>query len=408
MLDTLGSGLYPTGMHVRDIVAPVPLDRFDAEVFGREPLYVPAGKAGRAKAPIDWSRMNALLALRSHWSKGNIELILNSRAVQPDLYLEEVETLAGRVRRSDPAKVQLFLGMGASLVANALEDVSPGARALTVALSDHYSGRAGANAYCSFKSIQAFASHCDLHEVFAIQCEGEKVWRIYRNRASSPVEPLAGEDAQAIIDAVKGPVLLEVCMRPGDVLYIPRGFYHDALATSEASLHVTLSLAPLTGRYLFRLLEELAIEDPEFREYLPDARANGGGALAARMEALSSRVSVLMRSNRFAAAIGERQRQLADRDAPYDMPVRQSLQFYARTAMPVEARSGPDGVTLICGGAERLHESLQAPIEWVLNRPAFALQELYANFAHVEPSRLRALVAELEQCGLIRPYSPGL
>jgi hypothetical protein len=32
-----------------------------------------------------------------------------------------------------------------------------------------------------------------LHEVFAVQCEGEKLWTIYENRAASRVEPLEGE-----------------------------------------------------------------------------------------------------------------------------------------------------------------------------------------------------------------------
>lgn len=407
MLDTIGSGRYRQAMHVADLVAPMPFDRFEKEVFGREPLHIPAGGGSRAKVPIDWARMNQLLALRSQWSKGNIELVLNSRPVQPDFYIEEVETLGGRVQRADPAKVQLFLGMGASLVANSLEDVSPEVRAITVALSDHFSARAGANAYCSFQGIQAFASHCDLHEVFAIQCEGEKLWRIYRNRAAAPVEPLAGDDAQAIIDAVKGPVMMEAHMRPGDLLYIPRGFYHDALAASDVSLHVTFSLAPLTGRYLFRVLEQLAMEDAEFREYLPDARTAGGAALAERMAALAGRVTSLMHSSRFAAAIGERQRQLVGREAPYQLPMQQPLQFYARTSKAAEARTGANGARLSFGSGEIAIGWLEAPVEWVLNRPAFSVQELHANFAHFERDALRSLVEELERHGLIRAYSPG-
>ncbi len=65
-------------------------------------------------------------------------------------------------------------------------------------------------------------------------------------------------------------------MRPGDVLYLPRGWYHDALAVDGPSLHVTLSVTPLYGRILFRLLEPAAMQDPAFRAWLPPADRDGG------------------------------------------------------------------------------------------------------------------------------------
>ena len=272
---------YPIGMRFQDLLAPFPLDRFEAEHLGKVPLHVPAA-ASAARTVIDWAGLNRLLAIRSHWSEANLKLIMNSRPVQGDFYLDEVDTLGGRTRRANPAKVDLFLAMGASLVANSVEDVSPEVAAITAALADRFSGKAGANIYCSFQDVQAFASHCDLHEVFALQCEGEKLWNIYANRAASPVVPLEGEDAQTVIDSVKGPLLMQVRMRPGDLLYIPRGYYHDALATSGASLHLTFAVAPMTGRILFQLIEGLAMEDEAFRAYLPDARAGNGADLAER------------------------------------------------------------------------------------------------------------------------------
>ena len=44
-------------------------------------------------------------------------------------------------------------------------------------------------------------------------------------------------------------------MKPGDILYLPRGQYHDALTGDRASLHVTFGVAPATGLALFKLLE---------------------------------------------------------------------------------------------------------------------------------------------------------
>jgi len=394
-------------MRVADLLAPVPLERFESEFFGRQPLHIPAG-GSLGKIPLGWERMNAMLGSRSHWTEANLKLILNSRPVQPDFYIEPVETLDGPARRADPSKVSVFLAMGASLVANSLEDISPDVRAISDCLSDHFSARAGANAYCSFEAIQAFASHCDLHEVFAIQCEGEKVWRIYRNRAAAPVAPLAGDDAQALIDRVKGPVLMEVRMRPGDLLYIPRGFYHDALATDGPSLHVTFDVAPLTGRFIFRLLEDLAIEDVAFRNYLPDARSAAGDVLADHLAQLAERVSALMRSSRFAVEIGEKQRRLVERTSRFQLPQRQALTFYARTSKAADAELGQEGLVLNCAGQEIVFGWLSGAVEWMLDRRGFSIQELEAAFQHVDRTALHGAVEKLEGLDLVRPYAPKL
>ena len=79
---------------------------------------------------------------------------------------------------ADPNKVAAFLSMGASFVGNSIEQIAPETRAVTDMLAQHLGGRANANLYCSFGGIQAFASHFDPHEVFALHCEGEKVWRV--------------------------------------------------------------------------------------------------------------------------------------------------------------------------------------------------------------------------------------
>src|SRR3546814_6827189 len=58
-------------------------------------------------------------------------------------------------------------------------------------------------------------------------------------------------------------------MQPGDLLYIPRGQYHDALASSEACLHLSFGITQPTGRDFFTVLMRSLPEDPLFREKLP-------------------------------------------------------------------------------------------------------------------------------------------
>src|SRR6476659_8322217 len=256
-------------MDFAQFLAPMSAETFFADYFGRRPVES-GGECPRA-ALLCGERLEDLLAARPHWSEDNLKLILNSRPIIGDLYFEQAPT-GGSGRRADPAKIEMFLRMGASLVGDHIEDIDPAVRDAAAMLSAQFAATAGANVYCSFKGIRAFDSHCDLHEVFAVQLEGEKVWQIYENRADAPVEALECDQAQAMIDRVKGRVMMTVRMQPGDLLYIPRGYFHDALAQSAASLHLTFGVKPLDGRIIFRMLEDFAIQDPGFRAYLPDGR----------------------------------------------------------------------------------------------------------------------------------------
>lgn len=392
-------------MDFADLIAPVPLQSFLDESYDRAPLHIPAtGEAGeRRRALLPWGQLNAMLGIAGHWREENIKLILNGTHVPGEHYLDETATRGGMVWRADPAKIEALLALGASLVVDAAEDASPALKQLGAMLSGQFRGAAGANIYCSFQGQQAFRSHMDLHDVFAIHTEGEKVWRIYRNRAPDPVEQHGGPDAQAQIDAAKGPLLMEVTMRPGDLLYVPRGYYHDALASSEASLHVTFSVARLYGRVLFGMLEELAMRDPAFRAYLPDGRADGGKALGERIATLAERAGALMRSPAFAQALLDRQLALAKPFKTLALPQRPAPEFFVRSQRPWRIDGGEGGAVLAWQGGQAPLGAMEAPARWFLSQSVVSFQQLAAHYPqHGEPA-LRELVTLLQRAGLFAP-----
>ena len=58
-------------------------------------------------------------------------------------------------------------------------------------------------------------------------------------------------------------------MRPGSLLYIPRGRFHDALAETADSVHVSIACNEPNGLdWLGRFWDRL-VADPAFRESLP-------------------------------------------------------------------------------------------------------------------------------------------
>ncbi|MCR5872155.1 MULTISPECIES: cupin domain-containing protein [unclassified Sphingomonas] len=390
-------------MTFADFLAPLPEGDFLDRHWDLRPVHIPATEARRIAPPIGWSDLNALLAQRAPWTPDRFKLMLNGRAVDPAHYLAEAP---GKAPAGDPARIEHLLAMGASLVLDHLEDLLPPVRALADLLADRFAALVGANCYVSFQGVQAFASHYDTHEVFAIQCAGEKRWRIYAHRADMPLDPPQGDDAQAWIDAAKGPVLMDVTTRPGDLLYIPRGFFHDAIATDTQSLHLTFGVAPFSGRLLLELIQQTALADPAFRAWLPDARGEDGDALNAHLTDLGARLASLARSPALRDSIRLRQRKLATPAHPVALPARPALDFYARTGLPAQVSRDESGSWLATNGTRAPLGLLADAAEWMLARPAFSAQEVRAQFPHHPVAELDALVARIVRDRLAEPYRP--
>lgn len=372
-----------------DLIHPVTPDRFNAEIEGRTPLHIPAeGEAAALRRSLlDWDTFNGLLAQSSIWTHSTLQLVHSGKQLPAETYCAEVQTMSGPVVRPSPARVQVMMAMGATVVANDVGALTPPLRAVCDALSATWAASVAANVYCSFKGVQGFGPHYDTHDVFAVQTEGEKVWRLYRNREPDPVDyPGEGEEVRRYLASACGPVMQEVRMKPGDVLYLPRGWYHDALAVDGPSLHVTLSVTPLYGRILFRLLESAAMQDPAFRAWLPPATLDGGRPLTAQLADLGQRLATLAASPAFAREIAMTQQRLMGRRPDYRLPERISLTRYSPTGLMPPAVSGPASVAM----------------DWAMTQPRFVLEDMIAQFDFVPEGDIRAAVEAAVKSGALK------
>ncbi|KAJ1460990.1 cupin superfamily protein-domain-containing protein [Pelagophyceae sp. CCMP2097] len=115
---------------------------------------------------------------------------------------------------------------------------------LCAALEDEFGSTVGANAYLTPASGQGFAPHWDDVDVFVLQLEGSKRWRVYAPPSAEARLPRRSSSDFAGAGALKAAgygAPHDVLLERGDVLYLPRGFVHEAAATEDASLHLTLS-----------------------------------------------------------------------------------------------------------------------------------------------------------------------
>lgn len=370
-----------------DLLHPITPEQFRADYDDRKPLHIPATPGTAKQDLLRWEGFNALLGQASLWTAKNLKLVFNGEPIPPSQYCIEQNTSAGTVLQASSAKVQPLLAMGASLIAEEAQTLTPELRRVTTALSHHFAGLVGANIYCSFGGVQAFNTHFDLHHVFAIQVEGKKTWRLYENRMADAVSfPVEGPDAKRWFAQTRGPLMTEVVMSPGDVLYLPRGWYHDALTSEGASLHVTLSVTPLYGRILFKLLEAAAMQDPAFCAWLRPATEQNGTALQVQLADLGQRLAALTKTPEFRDEIAMTQERLTPRQADYGLPERLSLTLLQPTGQTAPAASGPAAIAL----------------QWAMTQPRVSLEDMIAQFDFVPEMELRAAVDSAIQAGSLR------
>jgi len=130
----------------------------------------------------------------------------------------------------------------------------------------------GANCYLTPAGTQGLAPHYDDVDVFIMQLEGSKVWRLYECVDG----PLPREYSRDYQQHEIGNPILAVTLEPGDVMYFPRGFIHQAIAVGDTfSHHVTVSTyqrsswADFMSKTVDTALNKLFDSDFAFRKSLP-------------------------------------------------------------------------------------------------------------------------------------------
>jgi len=384
-------------MDFAEFLAPFAADTFRSANYGRQPLHIRG--SGTRPSLLPWARFNDVLALTPYWNEDTLKVYFRSRAALRENYCDTADLRPGQPAPVNPAKVKALTDLGASLVANQVHRVCPEVGAVAAMLEREFAARVSANVYCSFQGVQAFQTHFDLHDVFAVQAEGEKTWRIYEARADAPVNPVPpGDEWEKWLTDTRGKLLFEAEMKPGDVLYLPRGQYHDALTGDSASLHVTFGVSPATGLALFKLLESVLARESEFRAYLPDARDEA--ALRDRLARLGDRVRAVMASPAFAIDVLNHQRGLGRPPAGYGLPARRPPAWYsvARRAQVVRRDAG---IAVTWDGGEIPVGATYPTLEWALKQRMFSMDDALTRQPGANRATLLADIERLERAGIL-------
>jgi hypothetical protein len=243
---------------------PVAVDHFLAEHWERRPLLVARGEPARFDSILGREDVHRLVCETGIRTPA-FRLVKDGEQVALREYTEEIPWRPGSFSGTAVVeRVAEEFERGATIVLQGLHlHWHPAAlycRELEVALGCP----AQANAYYTPAAARGFDVHHDTHDVFVLQVAGSKRWRWYEPLRELPLKNQKWADE----DGESGEPVADVTLEPGDTLYLPRGWPHDAFTSDTESLHLTIGLHPATRMDALRAALESCADEVEFRRGL--------------------------------------------------------------------------------------------------------------------------------------------
>jgi len=390
----------------RELIAPVEPEIFFAEYYRKKALHIPGPEEKFAEV-YSWEDLNALIGMSTIWTDKSFEMALNGRNLGFQEYCYPgSEREGGQAKRPDFRRVQELLRQGATLALDFIDLLTPGLRSLTHTLEAVIGAPVTASSFASWRQTPGYSSHFDTQNIFACHFAGTKVWRIYQGRMQNAAEVPGARSPDyksEYHEKAKGAVQQEVTMTPGDLLYIPHGQYHDALAATDSCLHVSFGVCHLIAQDFVNLLMHEMYKVPAFREHLP--HFDDEAAQEASLKSIADQLREIILQPQIGRQLKDYMRQKAfERMADFDLPSpERSSRFRIRWLGKQLARHG-QGWQLDDGKTKtKLDNAEGKAAKWMMRRDFFCAANLAEALGDDAPENPSALLEKLRQAGLIEP-----
>ena len=253
-------------MQLEKILEPCRAEEFFASSWGKTYKHI-KGWPGKFARLLPWHELNEILR-RHRLDFPRLRMMRDGQRVPVSAYIGHRTNarLKTSIPRLRPAALTRHLREGATLVLDAVDELYRPIEELAEGLEFIFHEHVQVNMYAGWQTSRGFDLHWDDHDVFILQVTGRKLWRIYGETRKYPV---TGDQSAAAKPSNMDAPLWEGMLEDGDLLYIPRGWWHVALPVAEPTLHLTVGIHNRTGLDLLRWLAEQLRESAAFREDLP-------------------------------------------------------------------------------------------------------------------------------------------
>jgi len=210
---------------------------FCREYLGRELLHSP-GHACALAGLFGWDDLNHVLSTE-RLDPNRLKITREGKVVPFPLFAEHSPQLisSGSPRRLRTGLVADRLAQGDTLVIDSVEELHLPLRCFVQRLEQMLRCLVQVNVYVSAGATRGFGVHWDDHEVFALQIAGRKRWRVLGPTLRQPLLGIA-PPPQPVADMAEA---FDQVLQAGDILYLPRGWWHSVCAEGEPTIHLAVS-----------------------------------------------------------------------------------------------------------------------------------------------------------------------
>ncbi|TAM52527.1 MAG: hypothetical protein EPN57_13925 [Paraburkholderia sp.] len=213
---------------------PISCSEFYGEYFEKQCFYAP--KVADIGI-FTWDDLNDVLFTLEPEKHEDVKVLLEGR-VPVGGYASSYQDLDKFRQRIMPEKLNALLRSGATLIINRLDLKSRKIACACQRVSDLYELKTVANGYLALGGKGTFGKHWDTHDVFALQLFGRKRWRIFRPTLYLPLEH---QTSASVKDTCPKVPMFDRVLQAGDLLYIPRGWWHEAIPLeNEPTFHLAI------------------------------------------------------------------------------------------------------------------------------------------------------------------------
>jgi ribosomal protein L16 Arg81 hydroxylase len=265
------------------LLYPISLDAFFSGYWEKRWLFVRRGHEGFYEELLTNQNLEEFIS-SSDTRYPAIMLAKDGIYYPPQAYCDDVKM--GYVTFSgvpNLRKLSAEYGKGATIALPSFDRSWRPLADLCMRLEEQLDHGANTNVYITAGQTSGFPPHYDTHDILVLQIAGQKLWRIYEPTVnlpdvSQPCDPKSYRP---------GPLLTEIELRPGDLLYLPRGYGHAASTSQSHSAHVTVGIHVYTWTRILKESDPSCARLEEFRKSLPPgfaSRAELRPAIKERLE----------------------------------------------------------------------------------------------------------------------------
>ncbi|MDC5255913.1 cupin domain-containing protein, partial [Acinetobacter baumannii] len=237
---------------------------------------------------VSWNDINEIIN-RCDASSNDFRVSFADGNVPKEKYIQTYYNIGVLHKKIIKSKFYEFLKNGATVVANNIFD-EPKFNDFAKEIAQYTGRQTITSAYIAFGNKDSYRAHWDSRDVFAVQLVGRKRWIIYKPSLELPLYMQQSKDFEADYPCPEE-VFMDVILEEGDILYIPRGWWHNPSPLGEPTVHLAIGTFPAFAidfmTWIFKKLPEnysarIALEDyhsdkeelKRLSEYIRDSIVN--------------------------------------------------------------------------------------------------------------------------------------